>query len=170
MVFVPHHAHLTMSQAKTLLHGGTVKIHHKHMVGEHGIYLTQQQAKRWRKAHAAGKGVHLRMSNAQIRHNIKGGGFLSDAWSKLKEVGKVVARKAIDKGLEHLPAVAEKVSELAHDKLKLKPGEGGKQSVLQEIGSKLVKAGLGKAQDELRKVAHKTKQRLGQEYGQGLAR
>lgn len=183
MVYVPHHANLTLAQAKTLLNGGTVKIHHKHMVGEHGIFLTQQQANRWRKAHAAGKGVHLRMSHSQIRHNVRGGGFLSNAWSKLKEVakkaapaliekaktvGKDLAKKAIDRGLEHLPGVIEKVGDLAHSKLRLNAAEGSERSALQNFGSKVVKAALGKATDAARIGAHKAKQRLGQAYGQGV--
>lgn len=170
MGYLAHHATLTLPQAKTLLSGGSVKIAHKHLKGEHGIFLTAQQAKRWQKAHAAGKGVHLRMSKAQLSHNIKGGGFLSDAWTKLKDVGKKVARKGIDKAMEHLPGVIQKVGAIAHDKLKLNAAEGQEQSALQKVGSQLVKAGLGKAQDLARIGAHKAKQRLGQAYGQGLSR
>lgn len=185
MVFVPHHANITLPRAKTLINGGTVSIPHSHLVGEHGIFLTQQQAKRWKKAHAAGKGVRLRMSHAQLRHNIRGGGFLSTAWtqlkelgkkvgpalvSKAKEVGKDLAKKAIDKGLEHLPGLLEKVDDKLHSKLNLNAKEGGSRSALQELGSKAVKAGLGKAADLARIGAHKTQQRLGKKAGMGVKR
>ena len=60
--------------AKTQL---SLRLSHEDLVGNDVIAVTQSQLNRLKKAHEAGKGVTIKMSESQVAHNMKvQGGFL----------------------------------------------------------------------------------------------
>jgi hypothetical protein len=171
-----YHAHgvsLTRKQGLTLLRGGAVRLRHAALGGPHPIHLTSHQLRRMARAHDGTRGYTLKLSPSQLRYNVmRGGGFLSDLWSSVKEkapaVLKNLGNKALEKGLEMLPGAMDKIGDIARDKLKLNHDEGAAPSFYQKIGNTLLNKATGHLQDAVRIGAHKAQQKLGKAYGHGV--
>ena len=55
----------------------SIKLGKNDLTGEHSLFLTNSQYNKLQKAKEAGRGITIRMSNKQLKHNIKAeGGFL----------------------------------------------------------------------------------------------
>ena len=82
----------------------SIKINADDLDGDHTIFLTNAQYKKLQNAQEQGKGLTIRMSSRQLKHNIKTqGGFLG---SLLAGIGRVVAPAAIGIAKKALPALA----------------------------------------------------------------
>lgn len=104
--YFPETMGLTPKSARSLVKGENTSIPHKHLMGEHKVFLKAGQIKKLH-AHRAGgkKGVMLlKFSRAQVRHHLKHGGGL---WDKLKEFATPYIKPLINKGLEKLAEVAK---------------------------------------------------------------
>jgi hypothetical protein len=76
--YIPHGLTLSNAQIQKLRKGDTIRITHKNLNGAHQIHLTNAQIKKIQHAYAAGKGVDLKMSAAQLKYNLKNGSGLFD--------------------------------------------------------------------------------------------
>lgn len=92
--YVKHHVHLEKPQFHKLAKGLGVRIAHKHLKGSHEVHLTSRQLAKMGKHHKLGKGIVLKMSPSQLRHNKKyGKGMFGDL---LKKGVSYLAPKAVD--------------------------------------------------------------------------
>jgi len=71
-----------------LIQGDTIRLKHTQLTGPITIHLTKLQWNKLRKVRANGKGMSLKMSTAQVRHNMQHGGGL---WDTLKDIYHKVA-------------------------------------------------------------------------------
>ncbi len=89
------------------------------------------------------------MSPTQIRHNIKGEGFLGDLWSKVKTGAAKILPALKDKAIAHgemlLPGVIDKVGKIVKGKLGNHPIADKIVDAAGQQLEKLGKAGLAKA-------------------------
>ena len=68
---------------KRALETGTqlsLHLSHSDLAGEHAIALTQLQLNKLNKEKQAGKGVNIKMSKTQVRHNVKIHGGIYHFW------------------------------------------------------------------------------------------
>jgi len=56
-----------------LVQGDTIRLKHNQLQGPVSIHLTKVHWKKLRKVRANGKGMTLKMSTAQVRHNLQHG-------------------------------------------------------------------------------------------------
>lgn len=93
MSYHPTSVHLSTMQMKKLASGGAIALKKSQMGGADGksLHLTKSQMNRMQK----GNGIRLRFSGAQLKHNLKHGGALSDAVDWLKRGAKTIARKGV---------------------------------------------------------------------------
>jgi len=85
-----HQDHLALQHhhLAKLVQGDTIRLKHNQLQGPISIHLTKIQWNKLRKVRANGKGMTLKMSTAQVRHNLENGGGL---WDTLKNVYNTVA-------------------------------------------------------------------------------
>jgi len=85
-----HQDHLALQHhhLAKLVQGDTIRLKHNQLQGPISIHLTKVQWNKLRKVRANGKGMTLKMSTAQVRHNLENGGGL---WDTLKNVYNTVA-------------------------------------------------------------------------------
>ena len=84
----------------------SIKIGADDLDGDHTIFLTKAQYKKLQNAQEQGKGLTIRMSSRQLKHNVKTqGGFLGALLPAIGAVGRMVAPALLGvakKGLPHL--------------------------------------------------------------------
>ena len=138
-----HSVHLSEPQKKVLASGGTVKLSHVNLVGDHLLHFTSAQMKKMKKAHEAGKGTNMRFSVSQLKHHKKtGGNILHDILNGAKKLL-----------LEHGPGLAKKAISLGVNKIAENLNKGGKKTFGAE---EILKNGLNHLLDEfVKKVAKK---------------
>ena len=74
----------------------SIKLGYDDLDGEHTIFLTNAQYNKLQNAKNRGKGITIRMSSRQLKHNVKTeGGFLSALLPMLAGVGRAVAPAVI---------------------------------------------------------------------------
>ena len=110
----------------------SIKISYDDLDGDHTISLTNTQYKKLENARELGKGLTIRMSSRQLKHNIKTqGGFLGALLPMLAGVGRAVAPALLGVAKKAVPALATGalsglastgVSKLFGDGLYLKKG------------------------------------------------
>jgi len=85
-----HQDHLALQHhhLAKLVQGNTIRIKHNQLQGPISIHLTKVQWNKLRKVRANGKGMTLKMSTAQVRHNLEHG---SGLWDTIKNVYNTVA-------------------------------------------------------------------------------
>ena len=85
----------------------SIKIGADDLDGDHTIFLTNAQYNKLQNAKNRGKGLTIRMSSRQLKHNVKTqGGFLGALLPMLAGVGQVVAPAVMGLAKKALPALA----------------------------------------------------------------
>ena len=85
----------------------SIKINADDLDGDHTIFLTNAQYKKLQNAQEQGKGITIRISSRQLKHNIKTqGGFLGALLPMLAGVGRMVAPAVMGLAKKTLPALA----------------------------------------------------------------
>ena len=75
--------------------------------GNHTLALTNAQFNKLQKAKEQGKGITIRMSSKQIKHNINTeGGFLGFLGPAIAGIGRAVAPTLLNIGKKILPSLA----------------------------------------------------------------
>ena len=110
----------------------SIKLNYDDLDGPHPIFLTNAQHKKLENARDRGKGLTIRMSSRQLKHNVKTqGGFLGALLPMLAGVGRAVAPALLGVAKKAVPALATGalsglastgVSKLFGDGLYLKKG------------------------------------------------
>ena len=110
----------------------SIKLGANDLDGSHTIFLTNAQNNKLQNARNQGKGLTIRMSSRQLKHNVKTqGGFLGALLPALAGVGRMVAPALIGAAKKAVPALATGalsglastgVSKLFGDGLYLKKG------------------------------------------------
>lgn len=123
MVYHEHSLNLEPQHMTKMSKGMTVTLKPHHMEhGPHKIHLTMQQVNRMHKAKAENKGMRLKMSNAQLRHNrLHGSGFFDTIKGLAKtainsDVGKSLINKGKEAGLNLLNKGIDKAAGYVQDK------------------------------------------------------
>ena len=84
----------------------SIKIGADDLDGKHTIFLTKAQINKLENARGRGKGLTIRMSSKQLKHNVKKGGFLGALLPMLAGVGRAVAPAVIGLAKKALPSLA----------------------------------------------------------------
>ena len=84
----------------------SIKIGADDLDGTHKIFLTKAQINKLENARGRGKGLTIRMSSKQLKHNVKEGGFLGALLPMLAGVGRAVAPAVIGLAKKALPSLA----------------------------------------------------------------
>ena len=85
----------------------SIKINADDLDGDHTIFLTNAQYNKLQNAKNQGKGLTIRMSSRQLKHNVKTqGGFLGALLPMLAGVGRMVAPALLGVAKKALPALA----------------------------------------------------------------
>ena len=85
----------------------SIKIGADDLDGDHTIFLTNTQNKKLQNARDRGKGLTIRMSSRQLKHNVKTqGGFLGALLPAIGAVGRMVAPALLGVAKKAVPALA----------------------------------------------------------------
>ena len=85
----------------------SIKIGADDLDGDHTIFLTKAQYKKLQNAREQGKGLTIRMSSRQLKHNVKTqGGFLGALLPAIGAVGRMVAPALLGVAKKALPHLA----------------------------------------------------------------
>ena len=84
----------------------SIKIGADDLDGEHPIFITNAQHKKLQNARDRGKGITIKMSSRQLKHNVKTGGFLGALLPMLGAVGRVAAPALLGIAKKAFPALA----------------------------------------------------------------
>ena len=85
----------------------SLKLGNDDLDGEHTIFLTKTQYNKLQNAKDRGKGLTIRMSSRQLKHNMKTeGGFIGALLPMLAGVGRAVAPAVIGLAKKAVPALA----------------------------------------------------------------
>ena len=85
----------------------SIKIGADDLDGDHTIFLTKAQINKLENARGRGKGLTIRMSSKQLKHNVKTqGGFLGALLPMLAGVGRMVAPALLGVAKKVVPALA----------------------------------------------------------------
>ena len=85
----------------------SIKINADDLDGDHTIFLTNAQYKKLQNAQEQGKGITIRMSSRQLKHNVKTqGGFLGALLPAIGAVGRMVAPALLGVAKKAIPALA----------------------------------------------------------------
>ena len=85
----------------------SIKINADDLDGDHTIFLTNAQYKKLQNAQEQGKGITIRMSSRQLKHNVKTqGGFLGALLPAIGAVGQMVAPALLGVAKKAIPALA----------------------------------------------------------------
>jgi len=91
-----HQDHLALQHhhLAKLVQGDTIRLKHNQLQGPVSIHLTKVQWNKLRKVRANGKGMTLKMSTAQVRHNLENGSGLWDTitgiYNKVAPIAKAI--------------------------------------------------------------------------------
>jgi hypothetical protein len=101
MSYVPVPIALTHDKIRKLARGYGIRLAPEHIGVQGGapIHMTRRQADKAARQSRMGKGMILRLSQAQIRHHMKGEGWFSDIVGAGKKALQKVAPGLIDKAL-----------------------------------------------------------------------
>jgi len=95
--YTPHGFTLSLPQVKKLSSGLTVRISKNKLQGDKSVFLTVSQLKRVQKSLQNGTGMDLKLSNAQLKYNVKHGFGI---WDSIKNAGKYVYNKLREPALD----------------------------------------------------------------------
>ena len=99
----------------------SIKIGADDLDGDHTIFLTKAQINKLENARGRGKGLTIRMSSKQLKHNVKTqGGFLGALLPMLAGVGRMVAPALLGVAKKVVPALATGALSALH-KFNVKP-------------------------------------------------
>ena len=85
----------------------SIKIGADDLDGDHTIFLTNAQHKKLQNARDRGKGLTIKMSSRQLKHNVKTqGGFLGALLPAIGAVGQMVAPALLGVAKKAVPALA----------------------------------------------------------------
>ena len=85
----------------------SIKIGADDLDGDHTIFITNAQHKKLQNARDRGKGITIKMSSRQLKHNVKTeGGFLGALLPMLGAVGRVAAPALLGIAKKVVPALA----------------------------------------------------------------
>lgn len=118
----------------------SIRLSHEDLSGEHILALTQAQVNRMTKAYENGKGLTIKLSKAQLAHNMKvEGGFLPALLGAIAAVAPFLLKTA-------LPALATgALSGLASTGVSKALGSSGSSLYIKkgDYSAKVMKAGQG---------------------------
>ena len=85
----------------------SIKLGKDDLEGEHMLFLTKAQYNKLQNAKDRGKGITIRMSSRQLKHNMKAeGGFLGALLPAIGAIGRVVAPALMGVAKKAVPALA----------------------------------------------------------------
>ena len=85
----------------------SIKLGKDDLEGEHMLFLTKAQYNKLQNAKDRGKGITIRMSSIQLKHNMKAeGGFLGALLPAIGAIGRVVAPALMGVAKKAVPALA----------------------------------------------------------------
>ena len=85
----------------------SIKINADDLDGDHTLFLTNAQYNKLQNAKNRGKGLTIRMSSRQLKHNVKTqGGFLGALLPAIGAVGRMVAPALLGVAKKAIPALA----------------------------------------------------------------
>ena len=85
----------------------SIKLGNDDLDGDHTLFLTKAQYNKLQNARERGKGLTIRMSSRQLKHNVKReGGFLGALLPAIGAVGRMVAPALLGVAKKALPALA----------------------------------------------------------------
>ena len=85
----------------------SLKLGNDDLDGDHTLFLTNAQYNKLQNAKTRGKGLTIRMSSRQLKHNVKTeGGFLGALLPVLEGVGRAVAPAVMGLAKKAIPALA----------------------------------------------------------------
>ena len=85
----------------------SIKLGNDDLDGEHTLFLTNAQYNKLQNAKNRGKGITIRMSSRQLKHNVKTeGGFLGALLPALAGIGRAVAPALLGVAKKAVPALA----------------------------------------------------------------
>ena len=85
----------------------SIKLGRNDLEGEHTLFLTKAQYNKPQNAKNRGKGITIRMSSRQLKHNMKAeGGFLGALLPAIGAVGRMVAPALLGVAKKAVPALA----------------------------------------------------------------
>ena len=85
----------------------SLKLGNDDLDGDHTLFLTNAQYNKLQNAKNRGKGITIRMSSRQLKHNVKTeGGFLGALLPAIGAVGRMVAPALLGVAKKALPALA----------------------------------------------------------------
>ena len=85
----------------------SIKLGNDDLDGEHTLFLTNAQYNKLQNAKNRGKGITIRMSSRQLKHNVKTeGGFLGALLPALAGIGRAVAPALLGVAKKAAPALA----------------------------------------------------------------
>ena len=85
----------------------SIKLGNDDLDGDHTLFLTKAQYNKLQNAKNRGKGITIRMSSRQLKHNVKTeGGFLGALLPAIGAVGRMVAPALLGVAKKALPALA----------------------------------------------------------------
>ena len=85
----------------------SIKLGNDDLDGDHTLFLTKTQYNKLQNAKDQGKGITIRMSSKQLKHNVKTeGGFLGALLPALAGIGRAVAPALLGVAKKAVPALA----------------------------------------------------------------
>ena len=85
----------------------SIKLRRDDLDGDHTLFLTKTQYNKLQNAKDQGKGITIRMSSKQLKHNVKTeGGFLGALLPALAGIGRAVAPALLGVAKKAVPALA----------------------------------------------------------------
>ena len=114
MAYIDTNVNLTENQIQKLRQAinancaaTSIKIGADDLDGDHKIFLTKAQHNKLQNARGRGKGLTIRMSSRQLKHNVKTqGSFLGALLPAIGAVGRVVAPAVMGLAKKAIPALA----------------------------------------------------------------
>lgn len=141
-----------------MMNGGSVKLDHDQLHGHHILHLSARQFKKLGESRESGKGMRLKLSKAQVMHNVKGGGIFSSLWTAAKGAAKTIlpklARAAVEKLKDAAPSLIQagigKLAGVASEHIGAE-NAGRAAEFAKKWAAKGTEAAYGKADEELKK-------------------
>ena len=84
----------------------SIKLSYDDLDGEHTIFITNGQYNKLQNARDRGKGLTIRMSSRQLKHNTQEGGFLGALLPAIGAVGRMVAPALLGVAKKAIPHLA----------------------------------------------------------------
>lgn len=99
---------LSKPQLSKLCKGGGVRVSNKDLSGPHTVHLTKRQCNKIAKCKRLKTGLVLKMSEKQVRHNVRHGGSLADIIRQLAPYAKTALKTIAPYAIDQISGVAKR--------------------------------------------------------------